>query len=300
MKYIALAVVLAVAGCQGASQPPSGGSALPSVAVPVHRHDLLYVSSFGGAVYAFTYPQGKLAGQLTMNYGAAGMCSDKRGNVYIVAPNVYSVYEFPHGGIFPIDILNEEDEGVLPYSCATDPKSGDLAVVNYEGGVEVYKGGSGKPAGYSLANLEEAFFCTYDDKDDLFVSGEGREGNFVLAELPEGSGSSKDISISASIAVGYGIAWNGKDLVLQSADTSGNATLLTVSVSGSSGTVLKTTTLTAPANASPTEFVLDGHTIVEPDSDNADVGFWTYPAGGAPTKTLQNVGSELIGVAISR
>jgi hypothetical protein len=300
MKPLALAVALAATGCQGVSQTPSAGAMLPTAPVPAHRHALLYVAAAGGAVYAFTYPQGKLAGQLTLDYGAEGMCSDKRGNVYIASPDDYTVSIFPHAGLFPIGYLNEEDQEVLPDGCASDFKTGDLAVTNFEGGVEIYKGGSGMPEGYSLSGLYEAFFCTYDDKGDLFVSGENDGRTFALAELPAGSQSSKQISINATISAGTAVAWNGKDLVLQSADASGTATILALRVSGSSGRVVKTTTLTAAANSSPTQFVLDGGTIVEPDDGNADVGFWKYPAGGAPTKTLQSVGSELIGVTISR
>jgi hypothetical protein len=299
MRCIALALALVITGCQGASQPAGTVGMLPAAIVPAHSQALLYVSSLDGAISAFTYPQGRLAGKLTSNYGSAGLCSDKAGNVYVAVPEAYLVEVFPHGGLFPIYILNEEQEEALPYACAADGNSGDLAVTNLEGGVEIYKDARGTPQGYSLAGLDEAFFATYDDKGNLFVTGQ-HGGTFILAELAKGSQSSKDISIAATIAPGYGIAWNGKDLVLQSAQSSGTATMLTVKVSGSRGTVLRTTTLTASPNYSPTEFVLDANTIVEPDSDNADVGFWAYPAGGAQTKSLQNVGSGLIGVTVSR
>jgi hypothetical protein len=300
MKRLALIAALAAAGCQGVSQSPIASTLPPNAAAPAHRADLLYVSAGAGPVYAFTYPQGKPAGQLTLNYGAAGMCSDKKGNVYVVAPEVYSVYIFPHAGLFPIGELNEEDQGVLPFGCASDFKTGNLAVTNFEGGVSVYKDGRGTPQQYSLKGLDEAIFCTYDEAGNLFVSGEGAGGGFTLAELPAGSQSSEAITINATIAAGTAVAWNGNDLVLESADASGKATILTVRISGSSGTVVKTTTLTAPANSSTAQFVLDGHTIVQPDNGNADVGFWAYPAGGAPTKTLPNVGSGLVGVTISR
>jgi hypothetical protein len=307
MKYVALAIALAATGCQGPGQPPgdgialrSLGSGLPSDVVPAHRHALLYVSAFNGPLYAFTYPQGKLVGQVTTYFGGAGICSDKQGNVYVDAPTAYTVYVFLHGGLFPIYELSEASEEALPYGCAVNPRSGDLAVTNLEGFVSVYKGARGTPQAYSLPGLYEAFFCAYDDKGNLFATGDDNSGRFALAELPAGSGSAKAIAVNASIAVGNGIAWNGKDLVLQSAASSGSATLLRVRVKGSSGTVVGTTTLAAPVNSSPPQFVLDGHRIVEPDSGNADVGFWAYPAGGPPTKTLQSVGSELIGVTISR
>lgn len=298
MKYVVLALALAATGCQAESQPPNAGSVLPSAAAPAHQRPLLYVATIDGAVSAYSYPHGKLVGQLTVNYGAAGICSDAQGNVYVTVPNGYLVRVYPHGGLFPIYTLSEEDDGVLPYGCASDPKTGDLAVVNVEGSVLTYKGGRGAPTVHNLG-LSECFFATYDDKSDLFVSGE-RSGAFGLVEVPEGSEGSREISINATIAPEYAVAWSGKYLVLQSADSSGNATFLTVKVSGTNGKVVKTTTLSAPVNTSPTEFALDGGTIVEPDSGNIDVGFWAFPAGGAPTKTLQNVGTGLYGVTVSR
>ena len=164
-----------------------------------------------------------------------------------------------HAGLFPIYELDEASEEALPYGCAVNRRTGDLAVTNLEGFVSVYKGARGTPQAYSLPGLYEAFFCAYDDKGNLFATGDDNSGRFALAELPAGSGSAKAIAVDASIAVGYGIAWNGKDLVLQSAAVSGSATLLRIKVKGSSGTVVGTTTLAAPVNSYPAQFVLDGH-----------------------------------------
>ncbi|MGB6413761.1 MAG: hypothetical protein WBF19_10475 [Candidatus Cybelea sp.] len=307
MKYVALAIALAATGCQGAAPLPSGGTALrsaggglPNGVVPAQRRALLYVSAFNGPLYAFTYPQGKPVGQVTTYFGGAGICSDREGNVYVDTPTDYTVFVFPHGGLFPLYELSEASEGALPYGCAVDPRTGDLAVTNLEGFVSVYKRARGTPQAYSLPGLYEAFFCAYDDKGNLFATGDDNSGRFALAELPAASGSAKAIAVNASIATGFGIAWDGKDLVLQSGAVSGSAPLLRIKVKGSSGTVVGTTTLAAPVNSSPAQFVLAGHTVVEPDSGNSDVGFWPYPAGGSPMKTLQSVGSELIGVTISR
>jgi hypothetical protein len=90
-------------------------------------------------------------------------------------------------------------------------------------------------------------------------------------------------------------------LVIQIAEASGTATFALVKVSGSSGKVVGTTTLTATENSyGPTQFWLQGRTLIEPDGGNAYVGLWNYRAGGSPTKTLQDLDSELIGVTVSR
>ena len=222
MRYVVLAVAVAATGCQGAAQPPTDGSALGSVrsltqaVVPAQRHDLLYVSAFNGPLYAFTYPQGKLVGQVTTSFGGAGICSDKQGNVYVNTPAAYTVYVFAHAGLIPVYELDEASEGANPYGCAVNRRTGDLAVTNLEGFVSVYKGARGTPQAYSLPGLYEAFFCAYDDKGNLFATGDDAGGRFALAELPAGSGTAKAVAVDASIAAGYGIAWNEKDLVLQS------------------------------------------------------------------------------------
>ena len=102
MKYVVLAIAVAATGCQGAGQPPTDGIALRSVgsrlpqatSSPRTGTTLLYVSAFNGPLYAFTYPQGKLVGQVTTYFGGAGICSDKQGNVYVDAPTAYTVYVF--------------------------------------------------------------------------------------------------------------------------------------------------------------------------------------------------------------
>src|SRR5579863_3313225 len=83
-----------LAGC-GGSQPPIGAPGAirygatsgmtaqsPRVAAKDGwSGDLLYVAT-GGDVYVLSYPSGKVVGRLGV--GAYSMCSDKRGNVFLV------------------------------------------------------------------------------------------------------------------------------------------------------------------------------------------------------------------------
>lgn len=285
-------------GCQAPPQSPGAGALPLSVVRAARQRDLLYVSSLSGSVSFYTYPQGKLVGTLTDSDGEGGLCSDRQGNVYVPSPEYARVTVYAHGGTTPTATL-VDDSG--PLECAVDPKSGDLATSSEAGVLEIYPGGGGTPASYSIVGVAALFFCTYDDKGDVFADGEDDAGSFELVELAHGSSTLKIVTVNATVPDETAIAWNGKYLLLQTAETSGNATFAFVKVSGSNGKIVGTTTLTAAENSyGPTQFWIQGRTLIEPEDGNADVGLWNYRAGGSPAKTLQSLGSELIGVTVSR
>ncbi len=68
-------------------------------------------------------------------------------------------------------------------------------------------------------------------------------------------------------------------------------------ISGSGGTEIGSTTLNGAGDV-PT-FWIKGKTVVAPDEYNIFVGLWNYPAGGAPTKTLNNF-QQPVGAVVSR
>jgi hypothetical protein len=306
MRNALLVLALVASGCQSAAPLPASETAnaqsIHTTSVPAHQQPLLYVSGVDGTLSMFSYPKRKLVGTISSNYGAQGLCTDSQGNVYVATPEGYEIVVYPHGGLFPIDVISEEQYEVLPVGCAVDPKSGNLAVVNAEGSVEIYKDITGPPQGYDLG-LAEAFYDAYDANGDLFVSGQSA-GKFALAELPAGSLSSKLISVNSPVTVGSGITLSGSNLLLETSGASGTTLLLTVKISGTSGSIVKKTTLKVEANSTPPEFIVDagprGSTFIEPTSFNEDVGFFHYPKGGRPAKTLNAVGTDLVGVAISR
>jgi hypothetical protein len=129
--------------------------------------DLLYVSdtSYGlGVVYVYSYPGGKLKGELSGVSPADGLCSDAKGNVFVPAGT--SIAEYPHGGTQPIAVLNDPFGGA-DY-CAVDRTTGNLAVSPT---VVVYAHAKGKGKAYPGGNEYGNRSCTYDDKGDLFVNG---------------------------------------------------------------------------------------------------------------------------------
>ena len=88
--------------------------------------DLIYVSAT--QTYILSYADGSIQGTLPQSGGAAGLCSDAQGNVFIPTPSV--IYEYGHGGTTPVSELQEPN--YRPGACSVDPTAGDLAVCNDE------------------------------------------------------------------------------------------------------------------------------------------------------------------------
>lgn len=150
-------------------------------ALPAARQgDLLYVSSLTGSVNFYTYPKGKLVGTLTASDGSGGLCSDEQGNVYVPSPEYARVTVYAHGATEPTATLADNSG---PIECAVDPQSGDLATASEAGVLEVYPRGSGTPSSYSIVGIAALFFCTYDDKGDLFADGENDAGYLSLIHI---------------------------------------------------------------------------------------------------------------------
>ncbi len=69
--------------------------------------DLLYVSDSDGHVDVFSYPDGKQVGVLKGFSSPAGLCSDSKGDVYVVNTNLLNILEYKHGGKKVIATLND-------------------------------------------------------------------------------------------------------------------------------------------------------------------------------------------------
>ena len=201
-----------LAGCGGSKPPIGAPGAMPLASATAARadrgtswmlsdtsnEDLLYASDrqSGVSVDVLSYPKGNVVGQLKFHGMPYGLCSNRSGDVFIPVwssqTNTNYIYEYAHGGTEPIATLT--DSGV-PFGCAVDPTTGNLAVTNVfglgtgfpPGNVAIYAGAQGTPSYYSDSAITLYGFCAYDDAGDLFVTGQ-RLGD-PIGELPEGSGS---------------------------------------------------------------------------------------------------------------
>jgi hypothetical protein len=308
-----------LAGC-GGPNPAGAPQMLPSstararadgsrswMAREAASEDLLYVSDDSGSVLVFSYPAGNLVGTLTGFDGPSGLCSDSKGDVFVTNTGVEQIVEYTHGAKKPRQTLTEF--GYFPDGCAVDPSTGDLAVANYAkspsigpGSIAIYKGAKGTPANYTDPAFGEYFFCGYDDKHDLYVDGVnvGTTAS-EFAELPNHAKSFKNIKLKQRIGYPGAVQWDGNAIALEDTSTD---TVYRIKVSGSTGTVVGTTRFKNSRSDLIVQFSIQGHTIVVPFGARQrvarSIGFWSYPAGGAPSKVIGKLGaSELVGTTIS-
>jgi DNA-binding beta-propeller fold protein YncE len=256
---------------------------------------LLYVSNANnGTVSVFTYPQGALVQTLTGFKEPYGLCTNKAGDVWIVDDETAEITEYAHGGTSAKATLS--DSGEYPAGCSVDPTTGNLAVANYEtdnkgdGSVSVYRKAKGKPALFTDQAISRAWFCSYDDKGNLFVDGYsiGTTG-FQLAELPKGASDFTNISLNQTIEVPGGVQWDGKYVEVSDENGPGTGVVYQFSISGSTGTKVTTTTMTDSQNVH--QFWIDAkrNRIVVPSASLSTVGYWHFPKSGSPTKTISGL-----------
>src|SRR5579875_3506069 len=180
-SLVTLGIALALSACSaGAGTVPTDrASALRRAAgyPDAKRGTLLYVSNANdGTVSVFSYPQGQLISTLSGFKEPYGLCSDERGDVWIVDDETSTITEYAHGGTSPKATLS--DSGQYPAGCSVDPATGNLAVTNYEttgrgeGSVSIYKKAKGSPARVVDSAISRGWFCSYDDKGDLFFDGD--------------------------------------------------------------------------------------------------------------------------------
>jgi hypothetical protein len=288
-------------GCGGSQPPIAAPGAMPrtsAIASNVDRSgsrmlpeaqsgDLLYATKFN-QTRMISYPKGNVVGRIAI-LAPVSVCSDAQGNVFF--PGRDAVEEYAHGGTSPIAKL--DDSGYLAYGCASDTKTGDLAVTNgYNthgmgpGNVAIFKSASGPPRFYADPEITGYVFCTYDNAGNLFVIGYSASEPFVLAELPFGSSTFTNLTINKRIlGISGEIHWDGKHLAL-AVVASQELLIYRLSVSGSSAKIIGTTKLLNIKLPRGT-FVLQGKTVVTPVGAHAtEIGFWNYPAGGSPRRII--------------
>ncbi len=149
----------------------------------------LYVTDSGTndvQVYAWPKPKNPV-GTLTGFTEPQGACADTSGNVFITNTGGFNILEYKGGATSPSQTLSDPDG--YPVGCSFDPKSGNLAVTNIinksygQGNVEIYTKAKGTPKSYSNAGIFKPYFCGYDNKGVLWVSGINSSYAPVLASL---------------------------------------------------------------------------------------------------------------------
>jgi hypothetical protein len=220
------------------------------------------------------------------------------GDVFIADMGASDIVEYAHGGTSPIAVLS--DPGYSPAACSVDPTSGTLAVTNVEkqsgghGNVVIYKHAKGRPkAYYTDPVMDNVGYCDYDNKGNLFVDGLGSGGVFTFAEIPAGSTSFTNITLSQPIGSPGGVQWDGTHIAV--GDKVINV-IYEFIIKGKKGTEVGTTPLVDAVEVD--DFWIDRPNVIGPDFGAADVGIWAYPSGGSPKKTITGL-SQPVGVVVS-
>jgi hypothetical protein len=297
------AAALTAAGCSpGSSSSPvalpdargagvaAGGSWMSAGA---KGSSLLYVSDLGtNAINIYTYPGGALTGKLTGFGSVAGLCSDKAGDVFVV-DEAGPVQMFAHGGTSP---LRKLDATGAPYGCAVDPLSGNLALTNLSsysnGAINIYPKAKGEPKKYTDTTIDSTYFCGYDNNGNLYVDGWNRSAELIFIELHKGAGGFRISKLQAKTNTPGGVQFDGKYVAVGVKGTG-----LVYRVNGPSGKVAQTITLKKGTDVQ--QFWIAGATLVGPNEENGGtVGYWPYPAGGNPSKTISGL-TEPFGATVS-
>lgn len=300
-------------GGAGAARPfqPAGANAARSWMAPDAKKakTLLYIADQGANdVDVYSYPGGKLKGTLTGFQTPTGVCSNKRGDVFILNGNGTTVEVFAHGGSSPIRTLDLP--GVPELNCSVDPTTGNLALGVIGGNCGdcfvVFPGGTGTATIYTPSNQTGLPGCAYDNTGNLFCDAYGPGDDFALYELPKGSSTVAAVPVSgASGLTAASIQWDGIDLAF---GAGAGPTLYQIQLSGSSGSVVGSTSLSG-AGAVWQFWITknlggknhQGLRVVAPTFINSTplVGYFNYPAGGTATKTITNGLQQPDGAALS-
>lgn len=269
------------------------------------KSSLLYVADEAtDDVYVYSYPAGTLEGTLTGFATPSGICTNKRGDVFVLNGNGTTISVYAHGGS---SLLRSLDlPGYPEFNCSVDPKTGNLAVGALAGScgdcIAVFADAQGEARTYDPSGQNGLPGCGYDNKGNLFCDAYGSDGAFALYELPAKSSTVSQISVSGMSGVTGGwVQWDGKDLAV---GTDSSGTIDRLALSGSSAKVQGTMTLTGAGDVWQAWLVGSkkrANRIVAPTyggSLGAIAGYWKYPAGGNPTQTIGGF-SQPDGAAVS-
>jgi hypothetical protein len=316
-----------LAGCRG-SQPPIGapgtmpqssaqslpfaqrdaiaahdGSNSSWVAANAVAQDLLYVSDVR-TVTVYSYPEGNFMGKLKHFYIASGMCVDAAGDVFITDFGYGKIFEYAHGSTKRVQAI--DSPAGAPVGCSIDPTTGNLAVSTFGRGsgplVAIFNRARSKASIYQDSSFYEFYFCSYDDKGNLFVDGitSPGSGHFGLAELPKGKDALVNLSFTQYISWPGGVEWDGKHLAIGDQNV---PLIYQVDVNGNEAIKVGTTRMRSGA-ANIKQFWIQGRTLIVPNvippgGLDSQALFFKYPKGGKATKKITKGVIDAQGAVVS-
>jgi hypothetical protein len=301
-----------LAGCNGGSQLPLSASGAPAssgvagaswISPGVHadrrKRKLVYLSDFyASEVPFYKWESTKLKGTISTGLeDPQGMCNGS-GHAWISNTDASDLAEYAFGGTTEIGTLS--DAGYYPVACAVDPTTGNLAVANIfttsdgAGNVVIYSHASGSGTAYTVPNIAEPFFLTYDDTGNLFVDGHPVlfGSGFAFAELPAGSGSFSAVTLNKAIAFPGPVQWDGSYVATEDQELAGE--IYRFKIVGFKGRLKGTVGV---LDCGALGWWIAGSTLVcagRSGSDGSDdLYYYAYPKpGSAPIKTEKIAGLQ--------
>lgn len=297
---LGLYAVLVLVGCgEIQAQPQMGQDALAATAPNNKSHHSLILLNDINGLNLYKWPGGKFVKTVTGVAGNGYCNGDHSGEAWVVSGG-QQVYQILSDGMLGKII---QDKYQPTWSCAVYSVTHTLAVTGWDTGrVALFANEEGYGTAYKTP-LSSALYCTYDADGNLFVDGMNSSAQGAIVELPKGKSSFKAISLNKAIDGFRAIQWDGKALAVEATQGSGEITIYRFRVTGSSGTVIGTTTLRTNYNVESrrgnAEFWIRGNHILEGTNDSSGskpsyLQFWKYPEGGDPYKTVQvppNIGA---------
>ena len=216
--------------------------------------------------------------------------------------------EYKHGGKTHVAAVQDPGSGAHT-GCSVDPATGNLAVTSYGvsssggGAVAIYAHAKGKPQHYTDSKIPHFNFCGYDPKGNLYADGtDAAQSQFHFAELSKGAKTFENIKLTGGLIYYPGnVQWDGKYVAVGDQNIGGFDVSAIYQTTGAGGKIVHKTPLDDPTDGSAEDIVqfwIDGKTVVGPNNYGSDAGFYKYPAGGKPTKTIK--GFDAYGAAISK
>jgi hypothetical protein len=273
-------VAIAGTGCSSGQNPWQPATAPAITELQAKSSPLLYVSDGSSGVSVYTYPALKSAGKLTGFEQPEGLCVDKAGDVWVVDFGGEQIVEYAHGATKPKATL-KTPASHNPFACTVDPQTGDLAVTAWYGGsgpgyLYVFAKAKGTPKTYSDSAFHYALYPGYDDKGNLWLDGTASGSAFVYAELAKGKSAFTQVKLKQAIAYPGNVQYDGKYVAL--GDLSSGKIYRTMGAK-----VVGTTSFSD--TSSIYAYYIDGSSVICADGTQT-VEIYKYPAGGAPTATL--------------
>jgi len=285
-------------------QRPHGDSAATHAYSRELSGALLYVLNQHDVTF-YSYPKGKLLGTIKNKdfYLADGACVDKKGNVYVANYGTDQLFEYAHGGT---TLLRTLKPPVGATGCAVNWATGDLAVAG-NAGLNVYKNARGTPSIYRNSAFEAYYYCSYDNKGDLFVDGYSQpgSGHTILARLPQGGQTLQMVDLKQTIQWPGEVQWVGKHLTVE--DDGGvsesNGAIYEFSIAGSHAH--ETDVIALNKSGIMHQSWIEGNVVLVPaicwpkSCYGSSVLFYQYPDGGNSFRKIAKDVRGPLGLVVS-